>query len=67
MSNWKCKCLSSQCYHVHAEILLQSANDINLESDDVGIGIQDALSKVKDCQRMASSIDKEFVDPASDK
>ena len=52
---------------MHAEILLQSANDINLESDDVGIGIQDALSKVKDCQRMTSSIDKEFVDPAADK
>ena len=41
--------------------------NINLESDNVGIGIRDALSKVKDCQRMTSSIDKEFVDPASDK
>ena len=52
---------------VHAEILLQSAKNINLESDNVGIGIRGALSKVKKCQKMTSSIDKEFVDPAADK
>ena len=41
--------------------------NINLKSDNVGIGIRGALSKVKKCQKMTSSIDKEFVDPAADK